>query len=368
MPPVQFSSRHQLRLFIRLAQIIVPLAALILLWPHLAPILLLLVLSLLLASVMGPVVNWAESLLGGNRLLAILGAYASIILVIIGLARTLAPILVNEAKDMASALEGQSVATLTIAAKETLIDLLPQEMSPIIEANIGSWVATSGTLLKSLLNDLAGIIGRFVGLVMNLILVLVFTFILLLEARNFKVRFFKAIPNAYFEMTLNLADKIHHQVSGYLRGQGIAALTVGMLSTAGLYLLSWLLDVNIPYAFIIGMMAGFANLIPFIGPFVGMVPAILAYLMTPQAGGIQIMMPLAIVAMFLIVQMIDNFFVSPKIMSTSVGMHPIVVIVVIMVGNSLMGPLGMLFAVPTFGVIKVTFTEVIWGLRNYRMI
>nr|NGX46639.1 hypothetical protein [Chlamydiota bacterium] len=60
--------------------------------------------------------------------------------------------------------------------------------------------------------------------------------------------------------------------------------------------------------------------------------------------------------------------VSPKIMSASVGMHPLVVIVVIMIGGSLMGSLGMLFAVPTFGVLKVTLSEVVWGLKAYRIL
>ena len=364
----QTTTRKLLQTLLRSSQIIVPLLTVILLWRHVAPILLLLLLALLLTSILAPLTSWLEFQLADSRLLAVLVIYGAIILVIVALVSFLAPILVNEAKSMASALGGQSSETLTQALKTALIEILPKDMAPMVEANIGSWVASSGAFLTSLLDDLAGIIGALVGLVMNVLLVLVFTFILLLDSRKFKVRFIRTVPNAYFEMTLNLLDKIQGQVSGYLRGQGIAAATVGVLSTIGLYFLSWLLDVSIPYAFIIGMLAGFANLIPFVGPFVGMVPAILAYLMTPQAAGIQAMVPFAIVLMFLVVQMIDNFFVSPKIMSASVGMHPLVVMVVIMVGNSLMGPVGMLFAVPTFGVIRVTLAELVWGLRAYRIL
>ena len=165
-----------------------------------------------------------------------------------------------------------------------------------------------------------------------------------------------------------MLEKIQAHVRGYLRGQGAAAGTVGILSTIGLYLVAWIFDVTIPYAFIIGMLAGFANLIPFIGPFVGMVPAILAYVMTPQVLGIQVIVPVMIVVMFMVVQMIDNFFVSPKIMSASAGMHPLMVMIVIMVGGSMMGPLGMLFAVPTFGVVKVTLEEIVWGMKAYRLL
>lgn len=364
----QTTTRKLLQTLLRGSQIIVPLLTVMLLWRHVAPILLLLVLALLLTSILAPLTSWLEFQLADSRLLAVLVIYGAIILVIVTLVSFLAPVLVNEAKSMAAALGGQSNETLTQALKTSLLKILPEDLAPMVEANMAAWVASGGAFLKSLLDDLAGIIGALVGLIMNLILVLVFTFIVLLESRNFKVQFIRAVPNAYFELSLNLLDKIQDQVSGYLRGQGIAAATVGVLSTIGLYFLSWLLDVSIPYAFIIGMLAGFANLIPFVGPFVGMVPAILAYLMTPQAGGLQAMVPVAIVLMFLVVQMIDNFFVSPKIMSASVGMHPLVVIVVIMIGNSLMGPLGMLFAVPTFGIIKVTLAELVWGLRAYRIL
>lgn len=361
-------SRPLLHNLLRISQFIIPLFVIILLWKHIAPILLLLVIALLLTSIFLPVVEWLESRMAGSRLGAVVTIYAAIILSVVGLARFLAPILANEASSMASALSGQGIEGLTETIKSSLLAVVPDGFKPTVESRMGDWIAGSGKFMTSLLSDLAGIIGKLIGVLMNVVLVLVFTFILLLESRNFKVAFVRGIPNAYFEMTLNLLDKVHAQVSGYLRGQGIAAASVGVLSTIGLYLLSWMLDVSIPYAFIIGMLAGIANLIPFIGPFVGMIPAIISYLVTPQAAGISALVPLAIIAMFLAVQMIDNFFISPKIMSSNVGMHPLLVMVVIMVGNSIMGPLGMLFAIPTFGVLRATMNEVIWGLKAYRIL
>ncbi len=350
------------------SQFFLPAMAIILLWKHVAPIILLLVIALLLSSILLPLVSLLESRLGGNRLYGVLAVYASIIAIVVGLASFIVPVLINEAKSMGTALTGANVADLTVALKAAAADALPADLTPYIEDNMGMWIQKSGGFLQSLLGDLAGIMGALIAMIMNMILVLVFTFIILLESHNFKLAFIKAIPNAYFELSLNLLDKIHAQVSGYLRGQAAAAGTVGILSTIGLYMLAWIFDVSIPYAFIIGMLAGFANLIPFIGPFVGMVPAILAYLMTPQAAGIQAVVPIMIVVMFMVVQMIDNFFVSPKIMSASVGMHPLMVMIVIMVGGSIMGPLGMLFAVPTFGVVKVTLEEIVWGMKAYRLL
>ena len=367
-PPTPTTINRLGQFLLRSSRFLIPLLALVLLWQHIAPIMLLLVMALLLASILSPLVNFLENRLGGSRLGGVLVVYATIILIIAGLAGSLVPVLINEAQDMAAAFSGQSIESMTATMKASMQDFASPKMQTYIDDNMGNWIAKSGSFMQSLLGDLAGIMGKLIAMVMKLILVLVFTFILLLESRNFKLQVVQAVPNAYFEMTLNLLDKIHAQVSGYLRGQAAAAATVGVMSTIGLYLLRWMLEVDIPYAFIIGMLAGFANLIPFIGPFIGMVPAIIAYLMTPQAAGISAMVPVFIVIMFLVVQMIDNFFVSPKIMSASVGMHPLVVMVVIMVGNSIMGPLGMLFAVPTFGVIKVTLEEVLWGLKAYHIL
>ncbi len=363
------TSTQILRYLLKSAQIIIPLLVVVALWSHIAPILLLLVIALLLTSILGPVADWLEMHLGGSRIAAVLSIYGAIILLVVGLVSTLGPILLDEARSMGQAVSGEGDSDLSGALKKSLLDIVPENYHETVEAKLTEWVAGSGQFLQSLLKDLAGMIGKLIGVIMNIVLVLVFTFILLLESRNFKVAFVRSVPNAYFEMTLNLLDKVQAQVSGYLRGQGIAAASVGVLSTIGLYMVSWIMDVNIPYAFIIGMLAGIANLIPFIGPFVGMVPAIIAYVVTDQGpAGISAMVPLAIVGMFLFVQMIDNFLISPKIMSSNVGMHPLLVMVVIMVGNSIMGPLGMLFAVPAFGVVRATITEIIWGLRAYRIL
>jgi len=361
-------ARRLIKALMRGSQIIFPLAAVILLWRHVAPILLLLVLALLLASIFSPLVNWLETRFGGSRLLAVLAVYVTIIFIIVGAVYILGGTLIEQANTLVSSFQGKNLEDLIANLKESVLAFVPQSLHAKVDAYLLSVVEKPPAFLSNLAGSLAGIVFKLADVVGKLILVLVFAFILLLESRNFKVALMRSVPNAYFEMVLNLLEKTQEQVSGYLRGQGMAALTVGVLSTIGLFLISQLGGVAIPYFVIIGMLAGLANLIPFIGPFVGMVPAIGVYLMTPQPAGINLAMIGAIIGMFLFVQAIDNFFVSPKIMSASVGMHPLVVIVVIMIGGSIMGPLGMLFAVPTFGVFKVTLSEVVWGLKAYRIL
>ncbi|UCD36697.1 MAG: AI-2E family transporter [Fidelibacterota bacterium] len=348
------------------SQIVLPLLAILLLWY--AEILLLLILALLLSSILSPLADWLETRLGGSRILAVLSVYLVMILIIVGLASMAGPVLVQQAKAMTAAFKGQNLTELIDNLRQSLLGFIPPDMHQVAEARFDSLVQKLPGFLATFADDLAGFVFKIASVVGKLVLVLVFTFILMLESRNFKVQFLRVIPNPYFELTLNLLDKISAQVSGYLRGQGAAAATVGVLSTIGLFIISVAMNVTIPYFVIVGMLAGFANLIPFIGPFVGIIFAWIVYLMTPQAAGISAIVLVVLAAMFMFVQMIDNFLVSPKIMSASVGMHPLVVIVVIMIGNALMGPLGMLFAVPAFGVIKVTVEEVRWGLKAYRIL
>jgi len=124
-------------------------------------------------------------------------------------------------------------------------------------------------------------------------------------------------------------------------------------------------DNPVSYFIFIGMVAGIANLIPYLGPIVGAVPALtIAIINNPPHLG---MVLLWIGIVFVIVQSIDNSLVSPLVVSKSVNMHPLTVVVAIIIGGNLAGVIGMLFAVPMVGIIKVCISEVSWGLRSYRL-
>jgi predicted PurR-regulated permease PerM len=120
---------------------------------------------------------------------------------------------------------------------------------------------------------------------------------------------------------------------------------------------------GIRYYFFIGVMAGLANMIPYFGPLVGAIPAMIIALWDFGAIG-----PVAAVAVaFASIQLFENIFISPFIVSKSVELHPLTVIIVILIGGQLVGIFGMLMAVPIASIIKVTAKELYWGVRNYRI-
>lgn len=224
-------------------------------------------------------------------------------------------------------------------------------------------------ILKNVTNKLAKTalnIGKsIINFAANLFVIIFITFFFLKDERKLKKGLIKLIPNKHFELSLNLMYKIQKQLASYLKGQFLAATSVGVLSTFGLFILNTFFDANIPYFVLIGILAGLANLIPYVGPAVGIVFAITPVVFMGSENMLFIIV--LIIITFSLVQMVDNVLVSPIVVGKSVDMHPLAVFIVLIIGGSLLGMVGMLFAVPTAGIIKVTISEVITNASKYRV-
>lgn len=141
--------------------------------------------------------------------------------------------------------------------------------------------------------------------------------------------------------------KVLHEVfAKYLRGQLLEAFFVGVLSAIALSI------VGIDYAFVIGIIAGICNMIPYVGPIVGTILAAIMGLLS----GRPIKVLYSIVAM-LIVQQVDNNLLAPKIVGESVGLHAVFTMMAILIGGNVGGLLGMLLAVPIAASCKVLFSN-----------
>ena len=121
--------------------------------------------------------------------------------------------------------------------------------------------------------------------------------------------------------------------------------------------------IGMPYALPVGIIAGLANMIPFLGPIIGIVSASIVALAT--GGGFGMVGHVLIV--FALIQLIDNILVQPVVLAKSVDLHPLIVLFVVLVGGQLMGLKGMLIAVPMTGIIKVSTQTILEGVRRYRI-
>ncbi|MFQ5753452.1 MAG: AI-2E family transporter, partial [bacterium] len=262
----------------------------------------------------------------------------------------LAPVVSNEIQQINTGIQNQASGQTIRQLQEKLGDKIPLLANLMVQEELNKQI---DALLKKSFSMVVNVLSAVVGLVMMVFI----TFFFLKDGRRMKKTVVSWVPNRYFEMALIILHKISTQLGRYIRGQLLVAAIVGTLSIMALYLL------DIRYYFFIGAMAGLANMIPYFGPLVGAIPAvIIALIDTGSFGAVA-----AVAVAFASIQLFENIFVSPFIVSKSVELHPLTIIIAILIGGQLMGIFGMLLAVPAASIIKVTAQELIWGFKNYRI-
>jgi predicted PurR-regulated permease PerM len=159
------------------------------------------------------------------------------------------------------------------------------------------------------------------------------------------------VPEDHQDEFADLGSKIGRAVGGFFRGQLLVALIVGILASFGFFL------IDLRFWLIIGAIAGFTNLIPLVGPFIG---GGLGFIVGSLTGGIGQGLKAVVVA--LIVQQIDNHFISPNVMKRTVKLHPVTVMLSIIAGGALGGFWGVLLGVPGVAVAKLILSH-LWTTR-----
>ncbi len=242
--------------------------------------------------------------------------------------------------------------------------IVSEYIQPLIEPfmeeefNLADFVKEHGQrLAKTMLGGTTVFLGGVVSGLTFVVIVPFVAFFFLKDGHRLTRHAIELVPNAYFELCLNLLHQINRQIGGYIRGQILATSVVSILSIGGLSFIS------VPYALPLGFLAGLSNMIPFMGPFIGVISATIVALAT--GGGMILVVKVCVV--FLVIQIIDNVLIQPTVVAKSVEMHPLVVVFVLMVGSQLMGIVGMLIAVPLTGILKVSTQTVYEGIRGYRL-
>ncbi|MCP3177216.1 MAG: AI-2E family transporter [Desulfuromonadales bacterium] len=187
-----------------------------------------------------------------------------------------------------------------------------------------------------------------------LILVPLFSFFFLRDGRKILRSTISLAPNRQFEMLHDLSFHISQQMAHFIRGRILEAFIVGVVVAVGLSF------TDIRYAPLLGLFAGVTNLVPYIGPIVGMIPGLLIALTDLGMGGQfwWIVMVYVLIAQVIV----DNFILIPILISRVSNLHPLWVLLAIIMGGKLYGVLGMIIGVPIASIIKIAILET----RHYR--
>lgn len=237
-----------------------------------------------------------------------------------------------------------------------IVKAFPQFKDVDIAQEIGARIQTAATnVLKETPALLSGVLSGMTFLV----IVPLVLFFLLAEGRAIKRSLIEVIPNQYFEMVLNLLHRIDQQLGGYIRGMVLSVVIVSILSVLGLRI------IGLRDYLVVGTIAGVSNIIPYLGPLIGIMAGTIAAILQYSTLGWATILPVVIV--FLAVQLMDNVFIQPVVVARSVNLHPLVVIFVVLVGSQMFGAVGMLLAVPLTAVLKVAVQTVYESLRSYSL-
>lgn len=192
---------------------------------------------------------------------------------------------------------------------------------------------------------LSGTLG-FLGGIFSAILIAVISFYLVLEDNGIEKFVRAAAPEDMQPQCIRIAKKIEKKLGQWFVGQITLGVIVGALSLIGLTV------IGVPYALVLALVAGTLELIPYIGPMLSAIPAVLiATTVSPTVAALTFILYFAI-------QEFENYLIVPKVMEKSVGLHPVIIIIAAVIGGQLAGVAGMILAVPIATIISIILKDI----------
>lgn len=215
------------------------------------------------------------------------------------------------------------------------------EQAQWMDKNYEKLLAGVGNSIKGILIGLSEGLGNFV-----LVIIYLFFFLLFRERiRNFLLKLSK---ESNHEQVSNIVDKTKDLTIHYLTGLLIEVIIYGTLISIGLLVL------GIKQAIFFGFLAGILNLIPYLGALIGAIlPIFVAFIYKDS-----LLYPLGVLIVTLVVQFIDNNFITPKVVAGYIRINALATIIVIIVGGAIWGIAGMILFLPLLGILKIVFDSV----------
>ena len=251
------------------------------------------------------------------------------------------------------------LAPLLLRQMSTLVHLLPdaflrlqaltegmtaqlQLILPEFSPSAFSFSGMEG-LFSDVARNIAGAIGTAAGKIYRVILMGALSYFLMADREGILLRLELLIPERFRRMTVRAGNMFLRDMRLYLRGQATIALAVGILAASALTI------IGIPGSPLLGIFVGMFNIIPYLGPFLGGIPAVVMALSISWQKA-----AFTVLSLFL-VQQIDGMVISPRVMGNITGFSPAVVLLAIFVGARIGSIGGMLFALPSLMAVRTVY-------------
>ena len=295
----------------------------------------LILISALIVYVLFPLQEYLKRRYRLSHGLTVAIAFVLFLLFCIFVVSLLIPVIYNEIDDLI-----ESFPTHLARIQVMLSWLSQQTVMLDIEDEVRSFILNISDNMHQAVEYLAEASLSLIGGAVDFFLVLFLVFYLLYDFQAVRTQIIEIIPSAKRPLAEELMKIVDTNVGTFIRGSLIRCLIVGVVTGIVLSV------IGMPYALLLGVLAGIFNFILYLGPYIAAVPSVLLSFspLTPS--------PLLIIAIYVGIQILDGMFLAPVVLGRIVKLRPITVIVAILAGGSLGGLLGMILAVPVAGMIK----------------
>lgn len=289
---------------------------------------------------------------GIRRGLGVALIYAAFVAVVVAVLSALVPVVVRQVTGLIDTLPAY-IEKATAAINRFAARRGSHLRINLTSAEIQRTVLNNRDAIISFLGGVRSFASSMLHVLVTLIIGFILSIYLLLDLPKIQRAVVVVIPDARRSDITMLAEKVGRALGGFFRGQLLVAAFVGTASAIGLTL------VKVPFAVVIGIIAGIFNLVPLIGPFIGAIPAVMVSLLSGEPKR-----ALYAAIVLLVVQQIDNHIISPNVMGRTVRLHPITVMLALLAGGTIAGIFGMLLVIPGVAAVKIVGQH-FWERREH---
>lgn len=310
--------------------------------------------AFIIAYILNPLMNLFERKLKLRRWISICLTYAIIIGLLVIMVTTLIPKTVDSIIDIAS-----NVPYYATVVQDKINELLsnPSVQDVLSSANYMDqinldFITSKGSeLLVASLNSIVSNMVTFTSSVVKWVFGFIISMYILADKETFlkigKTFTYMILKEKKGSKFLELVQNVHHMIGIYIGIKAIDSLIIAVMAFVGMTVL------KIPYAILLAVVVGITNMIPYFGPFIGMLVAFVINMFISPIKAVVVL-----IFLFLL-QQFDGWYLDPKLIGGKVGLHPFLVILAVTIGGGVYGAVGMILSVPIMAVIKIYADRII---------
>ena len=286
---------------------------------------------------------------GVNRHITIIGIFIGLTLLITWGIASLIPTLQRQTlsfvKSMPSYIDELNHMLYQLPYITENSDVMNRVQSTINSLDIKSLAEQLNKIVSTTFGGLGSVVGTVTQVVLGLLTVPIVLYYLLLDGSRLGDYLLYFVPTNYRKMAKRMLDQGHYQVAQYIRGQIIVAVCVAIMFCIGYSV------VGLDYAISLGVLSGFLNIIPYLGSFIAVIPALIIALITSPV------MVVKVIIVMMIEQTIEGRLIAPQVLGSNLKIHPVTILIVLLAAGKAFGLVGVILGVPGYAVLKVIVSE-----------